>query len=109
MEKVPLVLYPPLQQSPCVLCDQGLPYRSHFNSNKWLQQSGLATKPDKTEVLFFQKSGIPITMPASLHLILPDQVHSTFYMVSAVVNLRYLGFFIICRLKWEPHIWIMCN
>ena len=31
-EKVPPVLYPPLQ-SPCVLCDQGLPYRSHFNKD----------------------------------------------------------------------------
>ena len=32
MEKVALVLYPPLQ-SPCVLCDQGLPNRLHFNKN----------------------------------------------------------------------------
>ena len=32
MEKVPLVLYPSLQ-SPCVLCDQWLLYRSHFNSS----------------------------------------------------------------------------
>ena len=30
MEKVPSVLYPSLQ-SPCILCDQGLPYRLHFN------------------------------------------------------------------------------
>jgi hypothetical protein len=30
-------------------------------------------------------------------------------MVQLVENLRYLGFFINQRLKWEPHVQIMCN
>jgi hypothetical protein len=36
-------------------------------------------------------------------------VTSSYYVVRPVENLRYLGFFINRRLKWEPHVWIMCN
>ena len=77
--------------------------------DKWLRHSGLAIEPDKTELLFFQKPYEHNPLPAPTRLILPDQEHSTHYMVQPVENLRYLGFFINRRLKWEPHIRIMCN
>jgi hypothetical protein len=76
---------------------------------KWLRWSGLAIKPDKTKLLFFQKPYKHNAVVAPLRLILPDPVNSTYYMVLPVENLRYLGFFINQQLKWEPHIWIMCN
>ena len=76
---------------------------------EWLRRSGLAIEPDKTEVLFFQKPYKRNLLLAPLQLILPDREHSTYYVVRPSENLRYLGFFINCRLKWEPHVWIMCN
>ena len=66
-------------------------------------------EPDKTELLFFQKLYECNLLPAPLQLILPDWEHSTYYVVQPVENLHYLGFFINWRLKWEPHIQIMCN
>ena len=76
---------------------------------EWLCRSGLAIEPDKTEVLFFQKPYERNPLPAPLRLILPDWEHSTYYEVRPSENLRYLGFFINRRLKWEPHVRIMCN
>ena len=76
---------------------------------EWLRRSGLAIEPDKTEVLFFQKPYERNPLPAPLQLILPDREHSTYYVVRPSENLRYLGFFINRRLKWEPHVRIMCN
>jgi hypothetical protein len=76
---------------------------------EWLRRSGLAIEPDKTELLFFQKPYEHNAVLAPSRLILPDPVNSTYYMVMLVENLRYLGFFINWRLKWEPHVWIMCN
>ena len=76
---------------------------------EWLRRSGLAIEPDKTEVLFFQKPYERNPPPAPLQLILPDREHSTYYVVRPSENLRYLGFFINRRLKWEPHVRIMCN
>ena len=61
------------------------------------------------ELLFFQKPYERNPLPAPLQLILPNWEHSTYYVVQPSENLRYLGFFINCRLKWEPHVWIMCN
>jgi hypothetical protein len=76
---------------------------------EWLRQSGLAIEPDKTELLFFQKPYKCNSVPAPSRLILLDPVNSSYYVVTPVENLRYLGFFINRRLKWEPHIRIMCN
>ena len=77
--------------------------------DEWLCRSGLAIEPDKTELLFFQKPYERNPLPAPTRLILPDREHSTYYVVRPVENLRYLGFFINRRLKWEPHVRIMCN
>jgi hypothetical protein len=76
---------------------------------EWLQRSGLAIEPDKTELLFFQKPYERNAIPAPTRLVLPDPSISSYYVVRPVENLRYLGFFINRRLKWEPHIQIMCN
>jgi hypothetical protein len=76
---------------------------------EWLRRSGLAIKPDKTELLFFQKPYEHNSVQAPSRLILLDPVTSSYYVVTLVENLRYLGFFINQRLKWEPHVWIMCN
>jgi hypothetical protein len=69
----------------------------------------LAIEPDKTELLFFQKLYKRNSTAAPPRLILPDPVINSYYMVTPVENLRYLGFFINRRLKWEPHVRIMCN
>jgi hypothetical protein len=76
---------------------------------EWLRRSGLAIEPDKTELLFFQKPYEHNAMPAPTRLALLDPTISSYYVVRPVENLRYLGFCINRRLKWEPHIWIMCN
>jgi hypothetical protein len=76
---------------------------------EWLRCSGLAIEPDKTELLFFQKPYEHNTVLAPTWLILPDPVTHSYYMVLLVENLHYLGFFINRRLKWEPHVRIMCN
>jgi hypothetical protein len=76
---------------------------------EWLRRSGLAIEPDKTELLFFQKPYERNAILAPTRLVLPDPSISSYYVVRPVENLRYLGFFINRRLKWEPHIQIMCN
>jgi hypothetical protein len=76
---------------------------------EWLQRSGLAIEPDKTELLFFQKPYKHNTILAPTRLILPDPTSQSYYVVLPVENLCYLGFFINRRLKWEHHVWIMCN
>jgi hypothetical protein len=76
---------------------------------EWLRRSGLAIEPDKTELLFFQKPYERNAVQAPTRLVLPDPTISSYYVVRPVENLRYLGFFINRRLKWEPHVWIMCN
>jgi hypothetical protein len=76
---------------------------------EWLQRSGLAIELDKTELLFFQKPYEHNTVPAPMRLILPDPASHSYYVVLPVENLHYLGFFINRLLKWEHHIWIMCN
>jgi hypothetical protein len=76
---------------------------------EWLRRSGLAIEPDKTELLFFQKPYERNSVAAPSRLLLPDPSRSTYYVVAPVENLRYLGFFINRRLKWEPHVRIMCN
>jgi hypothetical protein len=76
---------------------------------EWLRRSGLAIEPDKTELLFFQKPYERNAIQAPTRLVLPDPTISLYYVVHPVENLRYLGFFINRRLKWEPHVRIMCN
>jgi hypothetical protein len=76
---------------------------------EWLRRSGLAIEPDKTELLFFQKPYERNAVQAPTRLVLPDPTISSYYVVRPVENLRYLGFFINRRLKWEPHVRIMCN
>jgi hypothetical protein len=77
--------------------------------DEWLQRSGLVIKPDKTELLFFQKPFEHNPMPSPSRLLLPDRDTCSYYVVRLVETLRYLGFFIHRRLKWEPHVCIMCN
>ena len=76
---------------------------------EWLRRAGLAIEPDKTELLFFQKPYERNLLPAPTRLILPDPANSTYYVVMPSENICYLGFFINRRLKWEPHVRIMCN
>jgi hypothetical protein len=76
---------------------------------EWLRRSGLAIEPDKKELLFFQKPYERNQVQAPTRLVLPDPTISSYYVVRPVENLRYLGFFINRRLKWEPHVRIMCN
>jgi hypothetical protein len=77
--------------------------------DEWLQRAGLAIEPNKTELLFFQKPYECNPMPSLPWLLLPDQDTCSYYVVRPVETLRYLGFFIHHRLKWEPHVHIMCN
>jgi hypothetical protein len=58
---------------------------------EWLRRSGLAIEPDKTELLFFQKLYECNSTAAPTRLILPDPVASSYYVVTPVENLRYLG------------------
>jgi hypothetical protein len=81
----------------------------YTNCEEWLRRSGLAIEPDKTELLFFQKLYERNSIRTPSRLILPDPVNSSYYVVTPVENLRYLGFFINRQLKWEPHVRIMCN
>jgi hypothetical protein len=76
---------------------------------EWLTRSGLAVEADKTELLFFQKPYEHNPMPAPTRLILPQPEINSYFTVQPVDTLRYLGFFINRRLKWEPHVRIMCN
>ena len=75
----------------------------------WLRHSGLSIEPDKTELIYFQKPGVAQTLLAPTHLFLPNPTLNTYYGVKPVEVIRYLGFFIQRRLKWEAHIHIMCN
>jgi hypothetical protein len=77
--------------------------------DEWLRCAGLAIEPDKTELLFFQKPFKRNPMPSPTQLLLPDRDTCTYYVVRPVDTLRYLRFFIHHRLKWEPHVRIMCN
>ena len=82
--------------------------RSHYElCDKWLHWAGLAAEPDKTELMFFQKpyTRNPVPPPHSITLPSPQGP----YDVTAATTVRYLGFFFHHRLKWEPHVRIMCN
>jgi hypothetical protein len=48
-------------------------------------------------------------MPPPTCLILPHPEINSYFTVLPVDTLCYLGFFINRRLKWELHVWIMCN
>jgi hypothetical protein len=75
----------------------------------WLSCAGLAIEPDKYELVFFRKPGkLPVIPPPS-HLILPDPMVSSYYMVKATDTVHYLGFFINHRLDWTEHVNVMCN
>jgi hypothetical protein len=74
---------------------------------EWLRQVGLSAEPDKTELLYFQKPFERNAIPAPASITLPCAGGT--YEVCAVETLRYLGFFFNRRLKWEPHVRIMCN
>jgi hypothetical protein len=75
----------------------------------WLGKVGLAIEPEKTELMFFQKPYERNPMPSPSQLILPDRAINSYFTVAPVENLRYLGFFINRRLKWEHHVRTMCN
>jgi hypothetical protein len=74
---------------------------------EWLRRVGLSAEPDKMELLYFQKPFERNIVPAPSSITLPCTGGT--YEVRAVETLRYLGFFINRRLKWEPHVRIMCN
>ena len=69
----------------------------------------MAIKPDKTELIYFQKPGVAHPLPAPTQLFLPNPTLNTYYVVKLVEVIRYLGFFIQKRLKWDAHVNIMCN
>jgi hypothetical protein len=73
----------------------------------WLTRSGLLAEPEKTELLFFRKMRERVEPPHHIHL--PISSHSTYYRVAATTRLRYLRFFLDHKLRWEPHVDIMCN
>ena len=75
----------------------------------WLRQVGLAIEPDKTELIYFQKPGVAHPLPAPAQLYLPNPLLNTYYTVKLVEVIRYLGFFIQRKLKWDEHVKIMCN
>ena len=75
----------------------------------WLCRAGLAIEPDKTELIYFQKPGVAYPLPSPTQLILPYPTLNTYYVVKPVEVIRYLGFFIQRRLKWDAHVKIMCN
>ena len=75
----------------------------------WLRKSGLAIEPDKTEVMFFQKPGMRNPVPSPSLILIPNRAASTYLSITPAETLRYLGFFFQRRLKWEPHVTIMCN
>jgi hypothetical protein len=75
----------------------------------WLNRSGLKAEPDKTELMYFRRRLEKEDPPGQI--MLPnypcrDQTH---YKVTAVHRLRYLGFFLDHKLRWEHHVNIMCN
>ena len=75
----------------------------------WLCRLGLSIEPDKTELIYFQKPGVVQTLPTLSQLILPNPALNTYYVVKPVEVIRYLGFFIQRRLRWDAHVKIMCN
>jgi hypothetical protein len=75
----------------------------------WLLKVGLSIEPEKTELMFFQKPYERNPMPSPPRIILPDREINSYFTVTPVENLQYLGFFINRRLKWEHHVHTMCN
>ena len=73
----------------------------------WLDRSGLKAEPDKTELIYFRRRHEKTDPPG--HIFLPQRTHNTYYKVTATHRLRYLGFFLDHKLRWEHHVNIMCN
>ncbi len=74
---------------------------------RWLHRSGLKVEPDKTEVMYFRKRLEKVDPPGKITL--PQHPQLTFYEVKATFRLRYLGFFIDHKLRWDLHVSTMCN
>ncbi len=74
---------------------------------QWLHRSGLKVEPDKTEVMYFRKRLEKVDPPGKITL--PQHPQLTFYEVKATFRLRYLGFFIDHKLRWDLHMSTMCN
>ena len=75
----------------------------------WLRRAGLAIEPDKTELMFFQRPRERNPAPRPTRLLLPDPDANSYYVVTPVETLRYLGFFFHWRLNWEYHVRTMAN
>ena len=73
----------------------------------WLDRSGLRAELDKTELMYFRRRLEKIDPPGEI--LLPQRSHNTYYKVSATHRIRYLGFFLDQKLRWEHHVNIMCN
>jgi len=73
----------------------------------WLDRSGLKVEPDKMELIYFRQRHEKVDLPGEISLRRhPQHIH---YKITAVHQLRYLGFFLDHKLRWEHHINIMCN
>lgn len=76
----------------------------------WLDRSGLKVEPDKTELMYFRRRHEKIDPPGQILLPQsPQHPQQGTYKVTAVHRLRYLGFFIDHKLRWEHHVNMMCN
>ena len=73
----------------------------------WLDRSGLKAEPDKTELIYFRRRHEKVDPPG--HIYLPQSTHNTYYKVTATQRIRYLGFFLDHKLRWEHHVNVMCN
>jgi len=76
----------------------------------WLSRVGLKAEPDKTELMYFRKQRDYEDPPGQISLPrLQNHNGQTHYTVTAVHRIRYLGFFIDHKLRWEHHVTTMCN
>ena len=81
--------------------------KAYSSCASWLVRSGLKAEPDKTELMFFRRRQEKTDPPG--HILLPQLPLPTSYKVTAAHRLRYLGFFLDHKLRWEHHVNVMCN
>jgi hypothetical protein len=76
----------------------------------WLDRSGLKAEPDKTELMYFRRRHEKTDPPGQIFLPQnPQHPQQGKYKVTAAHRLRYLGFFLDHKLRWEHHVNVMCN
>ena len=83
---------------------------AYISCASWLDRSGLKAEPDKTELMYFRRRQEKMDPPGQILLPKnPQQPQQEEYKVTAVHRLRYLGFFLDHKLRWEHHVNVMCN